>query len=232
MIAVRSTVLTEFTDPTFLTECRAVGTIFLTVITDRRTVAAVMAVLTHCIGTVDTDAAVGTIFVHTISASAAVRTTAFRAVMADDTAVFAEIGTVTAQKTVFTQKFIHTMDTKITGSAECITAVGTHFLTFRTEIRAVAAALTAGANNIHAATAQTAVYTEIVLTDTIDTKSAICTKFIFGTAAAFLTAVRTEHRTFRAALAAFTDGFGTVRALSADDAEAVCTVNANAAFGT
>ena len=111
MIAVRSTVLTEFTDPTFLTECRAVGTIFLTVITDRRTVAAVMAVLTHCIGTVDTDAAVGTIFVHTISASAAVRTTAFRAVMADDTAVFAEIGTVTAQKTVFTKKFIHTIDT-------------------------------------------------------------------------------------------------------------------------
>ena len=210
MIAVRRTVLTKFANPTFLTECRAVGTIFLTVITNRRTVTAVMAVLTHRIGTVKTDTAVGTVFVHTISASAAVRTTAFRAVMADDTTVFAELGTVTAQKTVFTQEFIHTIDTKITGSAECITAVGTHFLTFRTDIRAVSAALTAGANNIHAAAAQTAVYTEIVLTDTIDTKSAICTKHIFGTIIAFLTAVRTEHRTFRAALAAFTDGFGTV----------------------
>ena len=210
MIAVRRTVLTEFTDPTFLTECGAVGTIFLTVITNRCTVTAVMAVLTHRIGTVKTDAAVGTVFVHTVSTFAAVRTAAFRAVMADDTAVFAELGTVTAQKTVFTQEFIHTIDTKITGSAECITAVGTHFLTFRAEIRAVSTALTAGANNIHAATAQTAVYTEIVLTDTIDTKSAVNTKRIFGTAAALLTAVRTEHRAFRAALAAFTDGFGTV----------------------
>ena len=123
MIAVRSTVLTEFTDPTFLTECRAVGTVVLTVITDRRTVTAVMAVLTHRIGTVKTDAAVGTIFVHTVSTSAAVRTTAFRAVMADDTADLAELGTVTAQKTVFTQKFIRTMDTTIAGSAEYITAV-------------------------------------------------------------------------------------------------------------
>ena len=122
MIAVRRTVLTEFTDPTFLTECRAVGTGFAADITDHSTVAAVMAVLTHRIGTVKTDAAVGTVFVHTVSTFAAVRTAAFRAVMADDTAVFAEIGTVTAQKTVFTQKFIRTMDTTITGSAECITA--------------------------------------------------------------------------------------------------------------
>ena len=122
MIAVRSTVLTEFADTAFLTECCAVGTIFLTVITNRRTVAAVMAILTHRIGTVKTDTAVGTVFVHTVSTFAAVRTAAFRAVMADDTAVFAELGTVTAQKTVFTQKFIHTIDTKITGSAECITA--------------------------------------------------------------------------------------------------------------
>ena len=123
MIAVRRTVLTEFTDPTFLTECRTVGTVVPTVITNRRTVAAVMAVLTHRIGTVNTDTAIGTVFVHTVSTFAAVRTTAFRAVMADDTAVFAEIGTVSAQKTVFTQEFIHTMDTKIAGSAECITAV-------------------------------------------------------------------------------------------------------------
>ena len=123
MIAVRSAVHTEFADPTFLTECRAVGTGFAADITDHSTVAAVMAVLTHRIGTVKTDTAVGTVFVHTISASAAVRTTAFRAVMADDTAVFAELGAVTAQKTVFTQKFIRTMDTTITGSAECITAV-------------------------------------------------------------------------------------------------------------
>lgn len=232
MIAVRRTILTKFANPTFLAECGAARTVVPTVITNRRTVTAVMAVLTHRIGTVKTDTAVGTIFVHTISASAAVRTTVFRAVMADDTAVFAEISTVTAQKTVFTQEFIHTIDTKITGSAECITAARTHFFTFRAEIRAVSAALTAGANNIHTAAAQTAVYTEIVLTDTIDTKSAICTKHIFGTAAALLTAIRTELRTFRAAFAAFTDGFGTVRALSADDTESVCTVNANAAFGT
>ena len=122
MIAVRRTVLTEFADTAFLTECRAVGTVVLTVITDRRTVTAVMAVLTHRIGTVKTDTAVGTVFVHTVSTFSAVRTAAFRAVMADDTAVFAEIGTVTAQKTVFTQKFIRTMDTTITGSTECITA--------------------------------------------------------------------------------------------------------------
>ena len=232
MIAVRSVVKTEFAYTTFLTECRAVGTVFSANIADSRTVTAVMAVLTHCICTVDTDATVGTVFIHTVGAFAAIGTTAFRAVMADDTTVFAEIGTVTAQKTVFTQEFIHTIDTKITGSAECITAARTHFLTFRAEIRTVSAALTAGANNIHTAAAQTAVYTEIVLTDTIDTKSTVRTKHIFGTIIAFLTAVRTEHRTFRAALAAFTDVFGTVRALSADDTESVCTVNANAAFGT
>lgn len=221
MIAVRRTVLTEFTDPTFLTKCRTVGTVFPTVITDNRTVTAVMAILTHRIGTVKTDTAVGTIFVHTISASAAVRTVVFCAVKADDAAVFAEIGTVTAQKTVFTQEFIRTIDTKITGSAECITAIRTHFFAVRAEIRAVFASLTTGTNHIHAATAQTAVYTEIIVTDTINTKSAIRTKHIFGTAAALLTAVRTEHRTFRTALAAFTDGFGTVRALSADDTEPV-----------
>ena len=122
MIAVRSAVHTEFADPTFLTECRAVGTGFAADITDHSTVAAVMAVLTHRIGTVKTDTAVGTVFVHTVSTFAAVRTAAFRAVAADDTAFFTEIGTVTAQKTVFTQKFIRTKDTTITGSAECITA--------------------------------------------------------------------------------------------------------------
>jgi hypothetical protein len=122
MITVGSTIQAEFADPTFLTECCTVRTGFAADITDHSTVAAVMAVLTHRIGTVKTDAAVGTVFVHTVGAFAAVRTTAFRAVMADDTAFFTEIGTVTAQKTVFTQKFIRTMDTTITGSAECITA--------------------------------------------------------------------------------------------------------------
>ena len=123
MITVGSTIQAEFADPTFLTECRAVGTGFAADITEHSTVAAVMAVLTHRIGTVKTDTAVGTVFVHTVSTFSAVRTAAFRAVMADDTAVSAELGTVTAQKTVFTQKFIRTMDTTITGSAECITAV-------------------------------------------------------------------------------------------------------------
>ena len=122
MITVGSTIQAEFTDSTFFTECRAVGTRCAADIADHSTVAAVMAVLTHRIGTVKTDTAVGTVFDHTISASAAVRTAAFRAVMADDTAFFTEIGTVTAQKTVFTQKFIRTMDTTIAGSAECITA--------------------------------------------------------------------------------------------------------------
>jgi hypothetical protein len=111
VIAVRSAVLTEFADPTFLTECCTVRTGFAADITDHSTVTAVMAVLTHRIGTVKTDTAIGTVFVHTVSTITAVRTTAFRTVMADDTAVFAEIGTVTAQKTVFTQKFIRTMDT-------------------------------------------------------------------------------------------------------------------------
>ena len=122
MIAVRSAVHTEFADTAFLTECRAVGTGFAADITDHSTVAAVMAVLTHRIGTVKTDTAVGTVFVHTVSTFAAVRTAAFRAVAADDTAFFTEIGTVTAQKTDFTQKLIRTMDTTITGSAEGITA--------------------------------------------------------------------------------------------------------------
>ena len=122
MITVGSTIQAKFADPTFLTECRAVGTGFAADITDHSTVAAVMAVLTHRIGAVKTDTAIGTVFVHTVSTFAAVRTSAFRAVAADDTAFFTEIGTVTAQKTVFTQKFIRTMDTTITGSAECITA--------------------------------------------------------------------------------------------------------------
>jgi hypothetical protein len=123
MITVGSTIQAEFADPTFLTECCTVRTGFAADITDHSTVTAIMAVLTHRIGTVKTDTAVGTVFVHTVSTFAAVRTTAFRTVMADDTTVFAEIGTVTAQKTVFTQKFIRTMDTTIAGSAECITAV-------------------------------------------------------------------------------------------------------------
>ena len=112
-----------FAEATFLTQISAVCTNISAVCTDRlHTVAAVMAVLTHHIGTVKTDTAVGTVFVHTVSTFAAVRTAAFRAVAADDTAFFTEIGTVTAQKTDFTQKFIRTMDTTITGSAECITA--------------------------------------------------------------------------------------------------------------
>ena len=217
MIAVRSTVLTEFTDPTFLTECRAVGTVVPTVITNRRTVTAVMAILTHRIGTVKTDTAVGTVFVHTVSTFAAVRTTAFRAAAADDTAFFTEIGTVTAQKTVFTQKFIRTMDTKIAGSAECITAVGAHFLTFRTEIHAVFAAFAARANN-SAIGADTAVDAEAVGVCAVHADTTFRTQFILGAVSAFFAAVGTN--------------FGTVRATAAANADHIHTVIAQTACGT
>ena len=103
MIAVRSAVHTEFADPTFLTECRAVGTGFAADITDHSTVAAVMAVLTHCIGTIYTDSAVRTEFINATRAFTAVRTNIFAAILTDNAALITDFGAISTQLTVLAE---------------------------------------------------------------------------------------------------------------------------------
>ena len=93
-----------FAEATFLTQISAVCTNISAVCTDRlHTVAAVMAVLTHCIGTIYTDSAVRTEFINATRAFTAVRTNIFAAILTDNAALITDFGAISTQVTVLAE---------------------------------------------------------------------------------------------------------------------------------
>lgn len=106
------------------TESGAVGAVFTAVDTDVvGTVAAVIAVAAHSVGTVDADAAVGTEFINTSGALTALLAHALSTVCTDGAAVLADLRTFAAPIAVLAEEIIRTFPTYIAGRTEFIRAV-------------------------------------------------------------------------------------------------------------
>lgn len=233
-LAVGADCDTVFTFAAFLAEVGAVGTVFTAVCAKViRTVAAIIAVPAHTVGTVNANAAVGTKFIHTSRAFAAVLADAFRAVRTNDAAVFADFRTVAALTAILAEQILCAFPADIAGSTEFVTAIGTFLFAFGADIRTVFASFTAGADNA-AVRAQSAGNAETVRTGAVYANSTFRAKFTVGAVQAFFPAFLADYGAVRASAAADTDHVDTVVANSAVGTEVffACTVTADTAVRT
>jgi len=100
-------------------------------------------------------------------------------------------GTIAAVMTVHTKAVgFRTEITLSTFLTVIIGTAGTSLTTFHAYNRAVGTAVAAGTDHLHTGDAQTAIITEISLTDAIRTDAAIGAKFIVCTFTAFIIALR------------------------------------------
>jgi len=171
-VAVGTDINAVFALPALCTKSGTVRAIFAAVTADRiGAVTAVMAVLTHDIGTIHADTAVGTKFVNTSGALSAVFAHAFSTVDTNIATVFADLCTATTLIAVLTEKVISAFTADIAGGTEFVRAVGAFFITVRTEIRTVLASFAAG-TNYTAVRAETAGCTETVRSGTVNAYAA------------------------------------------------------------
>ena len=113
-----------FTFAAFLAEVGAVGAVFTAVCAKViRTVAAVIAIPAHTVGTVDANAAIGTEFIHTSGAFSAIFTHGLRAVRTNDAAVFADFRTVAALTAILAEQILCAFPADIAGSTEFVRTV-------------------------------------------------------------------------------------------------------------
>lgn len=190
---------------TFFTQISAVCTNISAVCADRlRTVAAVMTVLTHCIGTIDADTAVRTEFIDTAGTFSAVRTNVFAAVLTDNTALLTDFGTISAQAAILAEAVrFSAFDADITGSTEFVAAIGAFLLAFRANIRTLLTTLSTRANKA-TITAQAAIYTKSIGVGTIAASTTVLTNFIRAVGTGF-SAFRADVGTVGAAASAGAD---------------------------
>ena len=144
-IAVGTDVHTVFTFDALLAGICAVRAILTAVDADVfHTVAAIITVTTHNIGTIDADAAIRTELVDAAGTLATILAYIFRTVDTNDTAVLTDPHTVAALIAVLTENIVRAFTADIAGGTEFVHTVGTLFFTIRTEVRAVFTAFAAG----------------------------------------------------------------------------------------
>jgi len=183
-------------------ELGTVGAVFTAVNADViGTVAAVIAVAAHAVGTVNADAAVGTEFINTSGAFAALLAHALGTVGTDGAAVIAYFRAFAALITILAEDILRTFTANIAGHTEFVRAVGAFFAAVRTEIRTVFASLAARADNA-AVRAESAVYAEAVRTRTVNALAAFRAHLTVGAVRAFFVTIRAYGGTVGAALSA------------------------------